>query len=405
MFDWANAPIYYHDSVSYMTFAESLTHFQFPDFSLRTPVYPIYLLMFGTVYRFASFGQIILGAVTSVYLFNICLLILKKTNVSIFISLIASLNYQVISFQSTILSESLTTLLLAGLIYFSLLLINSVKPQIILAWTASASLLIFTKPTFLILPFLLSLLCSPRKLLVSNLVIVILVLSYSFLNLRQNNFFGLSYVTQINVFGKAFKYGYLERTFPDMPIELKYISKLYSVHKDNGWYNLTLIAREDLGNYRSFVSTLDKTNKFLIARNIPDFLIRSFRLSLELFSEEYWYPTKIHPWIMYFNPLFQIVNKTSLVMSIILLFSVIFLVLLKLKLGRHLLILLLVIIYTHFTIGFLSPTDYIRLKTPILPYTDLMFLLIIYFFFQILRVFINRPGIKDIFPGKKVSGR
>src|SRR5882724_13322265 len=131
-FNWTDAPILYPDSHGYIKPAKQLAEHQLPDFSLRSPTYPIYLGVMalfsrtinGSPLKVAVFGQVVLGAISIVLFYLLSVKLLEKKWLAFGVSALLSLNFEVINYQSTVLTETLSTTLLMAVLYAHIAALN-----------------------------------------------------------------------------------------------------------------------------------------------------------------------------------------------------------------------------------------------------------------------------------------
>ncbi len=150
-------PVTYSDTPSYRRLAESVLH-GFANYDgTRTPGYPIFLALVGSDQRVWLF-QLFLGFVTTFLLFYVGWKLTDKLWFGGLIALAHTLNLGQLFFESNLLTESLTTFLLA--LTMAGMFVWLLSPKVRSLWLAfllglisSATLLV--RPLFIYLPFFL----------------------------------------------------------------------------------------------------------------------------------------------------------------------------------------------------------------------------------------------------------
>jgi hypothetical protein len=308
-FNWTQAPIIYPDSGGYVKPAGQLKHWQLPDFTLRSPTYPMYLAVAGLVgviinhspLQLATYGQIVLGAITIVLIYLLCLKFLITAWLAFSISAFLALNFEVINYQSTILTETFSTALLLAVLYAH---IASVGHRLTL-WRFVGlivldSLLVMLRPNFLFLPMGLYIVqslidlaffrVSPPLLGSSKLFIIVgiawnlvLVAIWSGLYYLQAGHLGVSRISDINLLGKAIQYGYLDRNYADPPPLARRAQEIYyeEGRPSDPYIVLNKLKKENL----SAMGNLRDINAYFMAGQEADFVIKTARLVPEVLNK------------------------------------------------------------------------------------------------------------------------
>lgn len=304
-FNWSEAPIVHPDSPGYMNPAEKLMRGQLPNFTLRSPTYPMYLLvanLFGQIFdrpplEFAVYGQMVLGAIALVLLYLICLKLLKSERLAFGASALLALNYGVISYQAAVLTETLSVTLVMAVLYAHISVLNQQ-----MTWERLGrlividSLLVMLRPNFALLPaslYTLQLLhflpnfrntpaaLKPTASCVSILLVGIfwsvgLVATWSVFYYLQTGYFGLSRTSDLNLAGKAIQYGYFDRVYNNPP---EIVQRAQDIYREEGrpkdpYVVINRLRQEnlyDLGNMR-------RINSYLFSAREIDFAIQTARL-------------------------------------------------------------------------------------------------------------------------------
>ena len=160
-FNWTEAPIIYPDSHGYITPGVQLRQGRLPDFSLHSPTYPMYLVAMGLLgkivngspLKLAVYGQIVLGALAIVLLYFICRKLLEREWLAFGASALLALNFEVINYQSVILTETLAITLLMAVLYTHIAALDKrITLKRLGAMVLLDSLLVMLKPNFILLP-------------------------------------------------------------------------------------------------------------------------------------------------------------------------------------------------------------------------------------------------------------
>jgi hypothetical protein len=148
-------PVSYSDTASYRRLADTvLNRFTAYD-GTRTPGYPVFMALVGSD-RHVWLAQLALGLVTTLLLFYIGLKLTDKPWFGAAIALAHTLNLGQLFFESSLLTESLTTFLMVLTMGGALLWLSDIKKRT--AWLAlflsiSAILTFLVRPLFIYLPF------------------------------------------------------------------------------------------------------------------------------------------------------------------------------------------------------------------------------------------------------------
>lgn len=301
-FNWTQAPIIYPDSGGYVKPAGQLKHWQLPDFTLRSPTYPMYLAVAGLVglvtnrspLQLATYGQIVMGAITIVLFYLLCLKFIITEWLAFSVSAFLALNFEIINYQSTILTETLSTALLMAVLYAHIASLGHWLTR----WRFGGlivldSLLVMLRPNFVLLPtalYIVQLLnhlalfrVSPAILGPSKLFLIVgvawnlvLVATWSGLYYTQAGYLGLSRISDINLLGKAIQYGYLDRNYADPPPLARRAQEIYygEGRPSNPYIVLNKLKKE----YLSAWGNLRGINAYFMAGQGADFVIKTARL-------------------------------------------------------------------------------------------------------------------------------
>lgn len=272
-----NLPVIYPDSQSYLDVASEIKQFQLPNFSIRTPTYPLYLSLFKNPKSSIIFNLIIAG-IGSLFLYWIINKLTKNKMIAFFSTIFIMADYNITNFYSTILTESIapTIVLFSIFNYLTLSL-----PLLII----SDFLLIFIKPTFFFLPLIIKIFyivffkkIKNKTIIISgiiNLIFMVLFLGY---NYSQTKKIQLSSIGSINNIGIAIRYDYFEPQpfYQDAPTEVTTAINTFQQNKTSSAGTL-IKSIETNSNTKDIDSYVAKINKYFRWKNKRLFVIRSIQ--------------------------------------------------------------------------------------------------------------------------------
>jgi hypothetical protein len=304
-FNWTEAPIIYPDSPGYIKPGVQLKQGRLPDFSLRSPTYPIYLVVmsfFGEIVnasplKLAVYGQIVLGAIAIVLLYLICLELLKSEWLAFAVGVLLGSNFQVINYQSAILTETLATTSLMAVLYAHIAALHrKITLKRLCGIVTVDALLVMIRPNFVLLPstlyalHVLYILASSGtragrvESASSSIAFVVagascnlaLVATWGTFFFLQTGYVGLSRTSDFNLLGKAIQYGYLDQHYSNPPRIVQRAQEIYRhVERNQDPYSvINQLGREGLysmGNLRSI-------NSYFLAGRSADFVIKTAQL-------------------------------------------------------------------------------------------------------------------------------
>jgi hypothetical protein len=149
-----------NDTVGYIKLAEQIVqHDLSQDNGLRTPGYPLFLILFGIKPAIVRLAQMGLGILITAMLFIIAWQLTHNIFLSAFVGASYGCNITMISWENLILTETLTTFcVVLSIVIFIFLLYQIEKHQSISSWLILEGVIsAFTsivRPTFLFLPVL-----------------------------------------------------------------------------------------------------------------------------------------------------------------------------------------------------------------------------------------------------------
>jgi len=213
------------DSYEYLSAAEKIKSLNV-EIS-RVPGYPVFLLATRVVFRFMKtetgifIAQAIMSSVGAVLLLKAGFLLFKSRIASVSVCLIYIFHSAVFSWDFLILTESMSMFLIILLVLLFALYSYTRHRMYLLFLYMTCIVLMFTKPFYIFLPVLLSgvlifqsMVAKDTKDIKRVLALSIIgpavaysiVAAYSYVNYRQNGYFGISNVSAINRLGKVLQY-------------------------------------------------------------------------------------------------------------------------------------------------------------------------------------------------------
>jgi hypothetical protein len=398
-FNWAEAPIIYPDSHGYIRPAWRLSQGRLPDFSVRSPTYPMYLLTTGFFARviqlpplkLAAWGQMVLGAVTIVFLYLVCLKLLNSARWASGVAALLSLNFHVNNYQSAILTETLATTLLMAVLYAHIAsMTGALTLKRVLGLLILDALLVTVRPNFAAFPAVLYTLqlvyslavtrTAPRPLhseapriaffllgISSN---VALVAAWGAVYYLQTGRVGLSDTSEFNLLGKAIQYGYLDQHDPNPPSLIRRAREIYrQVERPHDPYSIIRqLRREGLYSFEN----LRSINAHLLAGRGADYAVKTAQLMPVVLDQQadFYYGGPKAP--LEKPRLVAISQKVSLLNTLnskaVLIASGLALYVLLAKRREQFIALILTlsaIFYHVMTISALGYSEYLRLRAPI----------------------------------------
>lgn len=243
-----NESSFFPDSMSYVIAARQINNGEWPDFSFRTPTYPIFLSLFTANNRIADLPYVcaILGAITTI----VVLWVIRELTASIPLAmatiLLVIFNLGVTNYQSIISTESIAPALVMFCLAANLIMLKNDSRWIILATIIADISLMFLKPTFIVAPLILKtayLIVSffnPRiifiearkRIMTTGVVCIVAAILFLGYNYWRTGTAKVSTVESYNLLGKIINYGYLDsaKVNTDTPTEVK---KLLEIYRNN----------------------------------------------------------------------------------------------------------------------------------------------------------------------------
>lgn len=185
------------DSEGYIDLAKFLLNYNLTGYDgMRSPGYPLLLLLAGNMLPLVIFFQSVIGIITSVYLYKIILLLNFSDGTAVIYTIILNSFIHVLFYETAILTESFTLFFIIIIFYHLFKGFFSEKSGLKKAFVLSLLLgfLTLIKPFYIFLPFLIYLLYIIKDFRLSSIIncrmVIIIFPLLSFL--------GWSYVNKIN---------------------------------------------------------------------------------------------------------------------------------------------------------------------------------------------------------------
>lgn len=343
VFSPENFSYFRKDSSDYLSVANDISNFSAPETLNRTPVYPLFLSFFNdSNIKNVAFVQSILGALIPVFVFLIISVFIKNKKLSFLISVLMALDYQVISYHSIILAESLSMLFVLILLYLHILHLNRLSSRnFLVLLLLFDALLIFLKPIFVILPLMLYIvkilyiLADSGKadffkksifLIVGIFVNILLIFSYMGINYYRYDNFLFSDISRINMLAKNIQHGYtkpenLQKKIPP-PYLSRDILKEYNQSRDIGVrsdvnpYSINSYFEVVIDGYD--LKKLKEINSYFLKNNYFDYIKKSFPLIIDNITRDRNYfaqpveKIKTSPYYCSLDKFFTVVNNLRL---------------------------------------------------------------------------------------------
>lgn len=199
-------PILFNDSSGYKEMAVQLKTMNFSDYiGMRTPAYPLLIIMGGINDYMTWAMQSILGITVSVLLYLLAMRLTGKKALSFFVGLSYSLCMYALFFEAIILTETLTTFLLISSLSLLVVAFDKNSISLYILTGVGLGLATLTRPLFLFLIPLVAFFlflklkvnegtASHRARVLGGLLIpaVVLVGGWSLFNLVKVDYFGIT---------------------------------------------------------------------------------------------------------------------------------------------------------------------------------------------------------------------
>lgn len=283
----------YPDSVEYIDAAEKIKSLKID--ASRVPGYPLFIAISQSLFFFLDptiavlLMQAIASSAASVLLFIAAYKIFGNRIKAFLFFLFWSLSICVINWDFLILTESMTNVLMIMLVFFFFIYMEKKKELYLITLYGICLILLYTKPFYIALPLLVAAIALVKAKLSGNWkrttaitlaslsVIYLSVFGYSYVNYKQNGYFGISNVSVINRFGKVLQYRMYE--YGDNEKITNYIKEYI---KDNdGELPIPVYFIEDYNLNRDNYSEISEYVNGIIKKHPAVFLKNTYKLITE----------------------------------------------------------------------------------------------------------------------------
>lgn len=281
-------PEQYPDTISYLTFAQSMQlNGHFVDAS-RLPGYPFLIFI---VFRFVGQGnvqavsivQAILFVLATLEIYILSLFIFRRIGVAFIIGLLVGTNITLLSYVKPLLSEGMALWLVVSLSLSVVLFVQTLRVRYLWLMTFFGLGLFLTRAEWIYLPVPLIaylLLVAYRQgamrrllphLAASLLLMYAILGGYVLLNAEQNHFLGITNIQNINAWGKVLQYG-MQNEAPPQYAALARVTNNFQIAGGINPYDLFQKYPSLQSNNYSQVGAYSET---IILHHPGEFLVKS----------------------------------------------------------------------------------------------------------------------------------
>lgn len=397
------------DSESYLQIAKQIKNEQLPDFSVRTPTYPLFLSFFilkdncsGSI----VWANILIGSVGAMFYLWFLDNLSKKKWLNMMIVIFLFMDYGVINFENVLLTESIGPTVMIFSIYANLLLIKKAKEKTILRNRGllvlvlfGDFLLMFLKPFFILLPLVMKTYLyiqtkyldkkifkkTKKGLLFTGGVNIILIIAFLSYNFFTSGKFELSYIGVINTFGKVLNLGFLEKNnmYKNMPKSVEVMMGIYDKYGKvkSPWDMKALLVNNKFIDNE--IEWYNQANRYFFSypRNCWKYVFSVFCSLPASTTEMRWFysqPSEEISENFFFikvNNFFESINGFKFLGLIIVLGMYFVFLRKKSKKALYFGIILIATIYTLMAVTFFSYAEFFRLRLPVEIFLNLFVLL------------------------------
>lgn len=394
----SQAPVYYPDSYEYIDVARQINNKQWPDFSLRTPTYPLYLALFSAINNIGLivfFNAVIgaAGATIGLWLLN---RISKHRYLNFIFVVMAFSDYGILNYQKTFLVEAIAPALMVFSMAGNLRLATgkSIKARTFLLLSLTDLPLMFLKPYLIIFPLifkgflLLSSLIYKKTIIKQNVRYLVLGLFFNTIfliglptyNYFHSGAFQISTTGPVAAFGRALTLGYLEKLpyYEDAP---KSVSDLINLNLNHNRLNSPfdvkdLVISEKMSD--DPVALFSEANKYIYFKNKRIFVITMLKLIPDTFTVQREFYAKLNYRMstngIYFYPdkFYETINNGKLIGFVVCVGIFINWLIRRDAKAIYLGIILIAVFITVSTITIMGYSEFARLRLPVDPLLNLM---------------------------------
>ncbi len=199
----AEKPLYLSDSLGYIAFGKDLLRFDLAgDTGQRTPVYPLFMALFGYQDRWIVLAQMLLGLVVTALLFFTALNLTRRAPLAFLAGIAYGWSPNQVAAENTLLTEALSVFLMVAAValYAKAAQERRAGPWPWLALGSVAALGALARPLLLVLPVILVLAVwagghGRRAVALVALAGLGPILAWSLFNYARLGYFGVSTIT------------------------------------------------------------------------------------------------------------------------------------------------------------------------------------------------------------------
>ena len=238
------------DTSGYINLAEHISKCNFNGYNgSRTPTYPLIIAISNLNMNIVYITQLIMGIVITIISYLIMYLLTSNKKYSFYFGIIITTYIPFLSYENVILSEMTSMFFLLFSLFFVFKYIKSINWKWLFITSFTISLLILTRPVYLLilLPFLLLIFLinksSYKKVIFHIFILIIpiilIVSSWCLVNLKVNDQFTISTMSGFSLTNRV---GYLMEDAPENYKQIKdiYISERDKHIKSKGTYVNTI---------------------------------------------------------------------------------------------------------------------------------------------------------------------
>ncbi len=376
--------------------------------------------------KWSAYGMVVLGTLPVLCVYLISVKLTKQHFLSFLIAALLALDFQVVNFQSIILSDCFSTVVFMVFVWASMVRSESLGFVRFCAVVFLEMLLIFSRAIFFMLPILMYfthlafLFISHAQTefdrkrlyycltgLICNVAAVSSLCYYNYLQIGE---FVYSRVPEYGIVGKWSQFGFLDRTYRDPPRVLVELIEAHQrgagQHPDRSGALMKSAWGHEPWNEKTW-NEKTKTVRHYFWRHdgiayFGRYVFATLKLMPEVFTEKrefYSYPgwLKNEKWFLWLNFLFDRMNVLKFLAAVSCLLVVLNHLFRKnFSEARGLICILLPCFYMIAAVSAFAYNEYVRLRAPVELLLDLMVLLPVIWAAQAFQNFGRRPALRGL---------
>lgn len=414
--DWKSPMVVNVDTPSYLEVAKQINNRQWPDFSARGPIYPLFLSFFSfnkDSFKLIVWENMLTNSIGAVFYLWFLDNLFGKKWLNVFIINFLFMDYGIISFQNILLSESICLPITIFSIFVNLLLIKKgrkglIKKEKLLIFILiliGDSLLMFLKSALVLLPLIIKIylflytryferetLVRIKKILLAsvfvNVILMIGLLTYNFLN---KGTWRLSSIGSVNTLDRELKLRFLKKNeiYKNVPKNVETImnfSDFNSAWDIHGY----LLEKKIVSSEAQVYEWFDQTNKYFLSypRNLWKYIISGFYSLPDITIERRSFLLQPSAGVsknLVFIGVDNFFNKINgfKLLGIMATLGVYFVLLRKkARNAVYLGVALITVIYTLIVVALFSSGDFYRLRLPVEMFLNLFIFLPVFYWWE-----------------------